>query len=190
MKAFEIKEFKYNSAELIEVYLNNNNEWAKYGKDEKLTLHTQYISLEHPVILKHIEQIKNYKYVVENVKFFKTLKNAGVGPHKDKRNVAINIPVLVDENSCIVFYEAKDEIDPVLSLKEGKRLTTAKYFKIEQAQSIEKFKSKNVFCIDTSQIHGVLNESNNDRVILSISFKEQYNDFNIIKKMYETGQLL
>ena len=41
MKAFEIKEFKYNKEELKKVYLNNNNEWAKYGKDEKLTLHTQ-----------------------------------------------------------------------------------------------------------------------------------------------------
>jgi hypothetical protein len=190
MKAFEIKEFKYNSNELKEVYLNNTNEWAKYGKDEKLTLHTQYVSLDHPVILKHIQQIKNYKNVIENVKFFKTLTHAGVGPHRDKRNVAINIPVIVTRDSYVVFYEAKEELDPVLSLKDGKRLTTAKYYKIDQAQSVETFHCQNVFCIDTSQIHGVVNESTSDRVILSISFKDTYNDFNIVRQMYENGELL
>src|SRR5210317_2268806 len=116
MKAFEIKEFKYNKEELKQVYLNNNNEWAKYGKDEKLTLHTQYVSLENHIILKHIQQIKNYKDIVENVKFFKTLVNAGVGPHTDKRNVAINIPIEVDEKSYVVFYQAKETLDSVLSL--------------------------------------------------------------------------
>ena len=190
MKAFEIKEFKYNSNELKEVYLNNTNEWAKYCKDEKLTLHTQYVSLDHPVILKHIQQIKNYKNVIENVKFFKTLTHAGVGPHRDKRNVAINIPVIVTRDSYVVFYEAKEELDPVLSLKDGKRLTTAKYYKIDQAQSVETFYCQNVFCIDTSQIHGVVNESTSDRVILSISFKDKYNDFNIVRQMYENGELL
>lgn len=190
MKAFELSEFEYNSEELKQVYLNNKNDWAKYGKDEKLTLHTQYVSLENPVILKHIQQIKNYKDIVENVKFFKTLVHAGVGPHRDKRSVAINIPVIVNENSYVVFYEAKEELDPVLSLKEGKRLTTAKYYKINQAIPVETFMCQNVFCIDTSQIHGVLNESESDRVILSVSFKDQYNDFNVIKNMYENGELL
>lgn len=190
MKAFELSEFEYNSEELKQIYLNNKNDWAKYGKDEKLTLHTQYVSLENPIILKHIQQIKNYKDVVENVKFFKTLVHAGVGPHRDKRSVAINIPVIVNENSYVVFYEAKEELDPVLSLKEGKRLTTAKYYKINQAIPVETFKCQNVFCIDTSQIHGVLNKSENDRVVLSVSFKDQYNDFNVIKNMYENGELL
>ena len=190
MKAFEIKEFKYNKEELKQVYLNNNNEWAKYGKDEKLTLHTQYVSLEHPIILKHIQQIKNYKDIVENVKFFKTLVNAGVGPHTDKRNVAINIPIEVDDKSYVVFYEAKETLDSVLSLKDKVRYTTAKYFKLENAKSIETFKCQNVFCIDTSLVHGVVNESDKDRVILSISFKDKYNDFDVIKKMYESDELL
>ena len=190
MKAFEIKEFKYNSNELKEVYLSNNNEWAKYGEDEKLTLHTQYVPLTHPIILKHIQQIKNYKNVIENVKFFKTLTHAGVGPHRDKRNVAINIPVIVNKDSYIVFYEAKEELDAVLSLKDGKKLTTAKYYKIDQSKTVETFHCQNVFCIDTSQIHGVVNESTSDRVILSISFKDDYDNFNTINKMYNDGNLI
>ena len=189
-KAFEIPEFKYNSEELKQVYLHNDNEWAKYGVDEKLTLHTQYVSLEHPVILKHIQQIKNYSDVVENVKFFKTLVNAGVGPHRDKRNVAINIPVIINEESYVVFYEASEELNPVLSLKGGKILTTAKYYKQEHAQPVETFNCQNAFCIDTSKIHGVSNNSKEDRVILSVSFKDEYNDFNKIREMYENGDLL
>jgi hypothetical protein len=199
MKIFEILDFKFNSEELKQTYLNNNNEWAKYGKGEKFALHTQYTSMDHPIILKHIEQIKNFKNLIENVKFFKTLKNAGVGPHRDKRKVAINIPVIVDENSCVTFYESDKEIgsvDPILVSRpnEIEHLTgdssKAKYYSIEEARLIGNFRSQNVFCIDTSQIHGVSNKSNNDRVILSISFKPQYDNFNIIKRMYENGELL
>lgn len=190
MNAFEIPEFKYNSEELKQVYLNNDSEWAKYGINEKLTLHTQYVASENPVILKHIQQIKNYSDVVENVKFFKTLVNAGVGPHRDKRNVAINIPVIINEESYVVFYEASEELDPILSLSDKKILTTAKYYKQEQAQPVETFNCQNAFCIDTSKIHGVSNNSKEDRVILSISFKDEYNDFNKIREMYENGDLL
>ena len=78
----------------------------------------------------------------------------------------------------------------MLSLKDGKKLTTAKYYKIDQSQTVDTFHCQNVFCIDTSQIHGVVNESTSDRVILSISFKDTYNDFTTIRKMYENGKLL
>jgi hypothetical protein len=35
-------------------------------------------------------------------------------------------------------------------------------------------KSEKVFCLNTNLIHGVINESKDDRVILSISFKDDY----------------
>ena len=78
----------------------------------------------------------------------------------------------------------------MLSLKDGKKLTTAKYYKIDQSQTVETFHCQNVFCIDTSQIHGVVNESISDRVILSISFKDDYDNFNTINKMYSDGNLI
>ena len=187
-QAFEIPEFKYNSEELKQVYLNNTSEWAKYGSKPELTLYTQYVSLENPVILKHIEQIKNYKEVIENVKFFKTLVNAGVGPHRDKRNVAINIPVIVDEHSYVAFYEKSEIIPSVLTIKDEVKQSTAKYYR--NSEPIEKFKAQGTFCLDTSTIHGVINESTTDRVILSLSFKDKYNDYNTVKKMYENGELL
>lgn len=187
IKAFEIPNFKFNKNKLKDVYLNNKNDWAKYGP-EKLSLHTQYISLEDPVILEHIKQIKDYKNVVENVKFFKTLVNAGVGPHRDKRNVAINIPVIVDNKSYVAFYEESEIVPSILSVKNNVQQSKAKYYK--NSTPIDKFKSEKVFCLNTNLIHGVINESNDDRVILSISFKDNYDDFFIIKKMYDTGNLI
>ena len=187
IKAFEIPNFKFDKNKLKDVYLNNKADWAKYGP-EKLSLHTQYISLEEPVILEHLQQIKNYKNIVENVKFFKTLVNAGVGPHKDKRNVAINIPVIIDDKSYVAFYEESEIVPSVLSIKNNIHQSKARYYK--NSKPIDIFHCKNVFCIDTSQIHGVVNEYTSDRVILSISFKDTYNDFTTISKMYESGELL
>ena len=187
IKAFEIPNFKFDKNKLKDVYLNNKADWAKYGP-KKLSLHTQYISLEEPVILEHLQQIKNYKNIVENVKFFKTLVNAGVGPHKDKRNVAINIPVIIDDKSYIAFYEESEIVPSVLSIKNNIHQSKARYYK--NSKPIDIFKSEKVFCLNTNLIHGVINESKDDRVILSISFKDDYDNFNTIKKMYNDGNLI
>jgi hypothetical protein len=187
IKAFEIPNFKFDKNKLKDVYSNNKADWAKYGP-EKLSLHTQYISLEEPVILEHLQQIKNYKNIVENVKFFKTLVSAGVGPHKDKRNVAINIPIIVDNKSYVAFYEESEVTPSVLSIKNNVLQSKAKYYK--NSKPIDIFKSEKVFCLNTNTIHGVINESTSDRVILSISFKDAYNDFDLIRQMYENGELL
>ena len=66
--------------------------------------------------------------------------------------------------------------------------TTAKSY--INPKLIETFVSNKVFCLNTNTIHGVINESNTDRIILSISFKEKYDNYNLIKDMYYNGQLI
>ena len=187
LNAFEIPEFKFNAEQLKQTYLNNKNVWAMYGKDsQKDSLHTKYVSKED--VLEHISQLKNYEELIDNVKFFKTYPKSIIPPHTDKRKVAINIPVITDKNDKITFFESKESEDVVIQVEGEEKQTTAKRY--NNPTLIETFVSDKVFCLNTRAIHGVTNGSDNDRVVLSISFKEKYDDYNLIKDMYNNGQLI
>ena len=69
-----------------------------------------------------------------------------------------------------------------------KKQTSAKHY--HNPKLIETFVSDKVFCLNTKAIHGVINGSDRDRVVLSISFKEKYDDYNLIKDMYYNGLLI
>ena len=77
---------------------------------------------------------------------------------------------------------------PAIRVDGEKKPSTAKKYK--NPKLIETFVSDKVFCLNTRAIHGVINESNTDRIILSISFKEKYDNYNLIKYMYYNGQLI
>ena len=187
LNAFEIPEFKFDSEKLKQTYLNNKNVWATYGKDSpKDSLHTKYVSKED--VLEHINQLKNYKELIDNVKFFKTYTKGIIPPHTDKRKVAINIPVITDKNDKITFFESKEEEEIVVQVEGEEKQTSAKRY--SNPKLIETFVSDKAFCLNTNAIHGVINGANRDRVILSISFKEKYDDYNLIKDMYYNGQLI
>ena len=187
INAFEIPEFKFDSEKLKQTYLNNKNVWAMYGSgDPKENLHTQYVSKED--VLEHINQLKNYKELIDNVKFFKTYAEGVITPHTDNRKVGLNIPVIIGKNDKITFFESKEEEEVVLQV-EGKKIETAAR-QYKNTKLIETFVSDKVFCLNTRAIHGVINGSDRDRVVLSISFKEKYDDYNLIKDMYYNGQLI
>ena len=187
LNAFEIPEFKFNVEKLKQTYLNNKNVWAMYGKDSpKDSLHTKYVSKED--VLEHINQLKNYKELIDNVKFFKTYTKGIIPPHTDKRKVAINIPVITDKNDKITFFESKEEEEVVIQVEGEEKQTSAKRY--SNTKLIETFVSDKAFCLNTNAIHGVINGSDRDRVVLSISFKEKYDDYNLIKDMYYKGQLI
>ena len=188
INAFEMPEFKFDSEKLKQTYLNNKNDCAQYCEGEKTSLHTQYVSNENETILKHISQLKNYNQLIENVKFFKTLKNGKVSPHTDKRKVAINIPVIISKTDKVIFFEGMKYKEATIQINNTIKSTTAKSY--INPKLIETFVSNKVFCLNTNTIHGVINESNTDRIILSISFKEKYDNYNLIKDMYYNGQLI
>ena len=180
---FEIPEFKFNAGKLKQTYLNSNSVWAIYGKSMQNSLHTKYVDKKD--VLEHISQLKNYEKLIDNVKFFKTY---GTAPHTDKRNVAINIPIITDKNDKIVFYESKESVESVLQVEDKEKETIAKVYK--NPKTLETFISDKAFCLNTSAIHGVVNGSNNNRIILSISFKGKYDNYNLLKDMYKNGELI
>ena len=55
---------------------------------------------------------------------------------------------------------------------------------------IETINTLNSFCLNTRAIHGIATNCNSDRIILSISMKDEYNDYDKLKQMYESGNLI
>ena len=147
INAFEIPEFKFDSEKLKQTYLNNKNVWAMYGPGEKpkTNLHTQYVSKED--VLEHINQLKNYKELIDNVKFFKTYAEGVITPHTDNRKVGLNIPVIIGKNDKITFFESKEEEEVVLQV-EGKKIETAAR-QYKNTKLIETFVRICINCFET-----------------------------------------
>lgn len=184
---FELTNFKYNITELQKLFVSNKNDWVTYGTDKHKSLHTQYIPLNNEYIKEILNNFQN-DTIVENIKFFKTLSHCEVSPHTDKRNVAINLPIFVDNKSYTVFYDSVNEIEnPTITIKNTIQTTKAKKF--IKGKVIDKFYLNNAVCLNTNIPHGVINNSDNDRIIISISFREQFDDFEKIKKLYDTRNL-
>jgi hypothetical protein len=61
--------------------------------------------------------------------------------------------------------------------------------KFKKGEIVEKVYLNKAICLNTNVPHGVINESQNDRVILSISFKNEFDSFDTIKKLYDTRNL-
>tara|TARA_Y100001935_G_C17091810_1_gene401538 strand:- start:44 stop:616 length:573 start_codon:yes stop_codon:yes gene_type:complete len=183
---FYIPELKYNQEDLYNCFLNNKNDWARYGNQDHNSLHTKYVNLKEVDYI--VKQFKRPE-IIDNVKFFKTMANGVVDPHSDNRNVAINIPIRTNDSQNTIFYESKGDYDnPDINLGDKKIITNAKrYNKVEETQ---RFVLNQPACLNTSLPHGVENLSESDRVILSISFEGIYDSFNKIKSLYKNNLLI
>ena len=186
MNYFFIPELKYNKDELYHCYLKNENEWAFYGPTELTSLHTKYVDLKEVDYI--VNQFKKPD-IIDNIKFFKTIAGGNVSAHSDKRNVAINIPIDTNDKQSTIFYESLGDYDnPNINVGDKKIITKAKkYNKVKETQ---RFVLNQPACLNTSLPHGVENLSESDRVILSISFKDEYDSFSRINNLYRSNQLV
>jgi hypothetical protein len=186
---FTINELKYNSDQLLESYSNNKNEWAVYGTEKTSSLYASYADLDQS--LKYIiDQFKNPE-IIENIKFLKSIPNGYIPSHIDSRSVALNIPVLIGEDSYMIFYEnGISSAKSAASLTVGDKIIKTNAKTITGAKELNRVFIKQATCINTSIPHGSKNNCSLERVILSISFIKEYDSFDIIKKLYYSNNLL
>lgn len=185
---FNLVNLNFDQKDLFICYKENKNSWAKYGKHDLSSLHAQYAQQDCKSISKIINQFQNPS-IIENIKFFKVKSNGSVSPHSDSRNVAINIPVQTNNKNYTVFYNATDEYEtPEIRIEEKTSSTQAKRY--INAAAYDYLIIKHAICLNTALPHGVINESEEDRIILSISFIEEYDDFETIKDLHNKNNLL
>ena len=165
---FEIIELNKFTNDLRTLYKNYFNKWVEYGGDPLTALHASTISTNEKVISDISKTFK--EDIIENFKFFKVLANGEAMPHTDSRNVAINIPIIVDIRNTLSFYEDTGKsvsFTSVLSA-DGLTLTRTRTFDSEAS----------------------FNEWRNDSVIRNTSTDiKSYNSDNSITKTSQTGDL-
>lgn len=185
---FNLVNLHFDQNDLFAYYQENKNSWAKYGKHDLSSLHTQYAQKECKSISKIVNQFQNPN-IIENIKFFKVKGTGSISPHSDSRNVAINIPVQTNNKNYTVFYNATDEYEtPEIRIEEKTSSTRAKRY--INAAAYDYLIIKHAICLNTALPHGVINESEEDRIILSISFTKKYDNFEIIKELHNKNNLL
>lgn len=118
-----------------------------------------------------------------------------VTPHIDAyRRAAINIPLSSNWNQCnTIFYTAKGWRKlvkiPNIYRQPGKLPKWNPGGGYPFAEEVERVQYSKALCINNSEIHGVINESTEDRYVLSISIKPPHT-FEEIKEMYLRGHLI
>ena len=186
MNYFYIPELKFDREELYHCFLRNENEWAFYGPTKLTSLHTKYVDLKEVDYI--VNQFKKPD-IIDNIKFFKTIAGGNVSAHSDKRNVAINIPIDTTDKQHTIFFESKGDYNSP-NIKVGDKQMSVQAKKYNDVVETQRFILNQPACLNTSLPHGVENLSESDRVILSISFKDEYDSFIRISNLYKSKQLI
>tara|TARA_S200000501_G_scaffold376018_1_gene429656 strand:- start:963 stop:1529 length:567 start_codon:yes stop_codon:yes gene_type:complete len=184
---FQIIELNKFTNNLRILYKNYLKKWVEYGGNPLTALHASNISTNEKVISDISKTFK--EDIIENFKFFKVLANGEAMPHTDNRNVAINIPIIVDIRNTLSFYEDTGKSEDSKLFIDGKKVKT-KARSYPKTNIIETINTLNSFCLNTKAIHGITTNCNSDRIILSISMKDKYNDYDKLKQMYDGGNLI
>ena len=103
------------------------------------------------------------------------------------------VPWAMLDNSCkdhiVSTYEDTGKSEDYKLFIDGKKVKT-KARSYPKTNIIETINTLNSFCLNTRAIHGISTNCDSDRIILSISMKDKYNDYNKLKQMYESGNLI
>jgi len=191
MTYFLLPDFIYDKKELAE-YALSYTDWMYYGMGR----FSIYIGLpKRELIIPVATKFKNPKELFKKIELNLVKANGIVFPHTDNdRNLTMNLPLLGDfKNSTLDLYKAPADSGIASSDLQGPGAQDADLKKsgkhYPHAELVEQVSYEVPVCFDTQEIHGVTNATNEDRYILSLSFKQEFT-YEKIKSMYEHGELL
>lgn len=192
---FEIPEIEITQ-ELKELPYSNftKDDWTFYGaKSHKLYQHRYEPGKKIPALTNLYKRWKS-KDVVASAQMLKVDPGNSVLPHTDaKRQAAINIPVSNNWDKCYTgLYEAEGWrklifLPNFLHTENGIEKKPGGAY--PKAKLIKKLQYDNAICLNVSKIHGVVNESNETRYVLSCTINPKYS-YEDVKNMYESGLLI
>lgn len=174
-------ELKFNQQELIKKLNENTAPWKQYGTNPYNAIFTQLVDAQ--------EIVSQFKpgLVSREVKFAKMLAGGGAGCHTDTRHVGILIPVQVEPGQITIIHEYHENNDSPENLNiDGDE--KVKIF--ENPKEIDRFYLDQAYFLNTHVPHSVIVNSAVDRIILTIGFVPEYDNWNTIMKLYEDGNLL
>lgn len=178
-----VPELKYNKQAIAQFIPSLGSElWdATYGHDSLLIY--RFKAQLCPAVLEVCKQIADPLELIAHVELFKTSANLTLPAHIDNgRKVALNVPIVGD------FDQTGLDLYSIAHLDASFDVNGARGFK-GQAKHIARVSSTVPYLLDTSKPHGTCNPTNQDRVILSITFNSKYSFLDILSR-YTSGTLL
>jgi hypothetical protein len=174
-------ELKYNREDLLKKLQENTVPWKQYGTDPYNAIFTQLVDAA--------DIVSQFKpgLISNEVKFAKMLAGGGAGCHTDTRHVGILIPVQVEPGQVTIIHESQKASNSPENLNiDGDE--KVKIF--ENPKEIDRFYLDQPYFLNTHVPHSVVVKSSVDRIILTLGFVTEYDDWDTIMKLYENGELL
>lgn len=184
---FYIDKLDVDLNELLREFESIEKNWVCYGKKSNKTLWAIPFSLDLFFKLKSSKQFK--QEFVDDVSFFMTKPNGQILPHTDTRPTSLLIPVKGNfQKSRVEFYDryCKSIIVPINSNDNGQFSNTTTMYKVgipDYQVSYDK-----PILINTKIIHAVKNESDSERIVLSISLNKDLS-FEQVRQLYFADNL-
>jgi len=179
---YALPDLIYDVNYLVKQYnrIKNSNKWRQYGKDP---LNSIFV---HDAIAPEI--ISKFKpgILSNQVKFAKMLSGGGAQCHTDTRQCGILIPVIVEKGQVTNIHK---KITPE-SQPDHLNLEGDESLKLYESPIIDSFYLDTPFILNTHSPHSVTVNSNADRVILTLSVNDKYDNFELLKSMHKKGELL
>lgn len=183
MKAYiPFPELKYDREKLKELYYSviDSPSWKQYGVNPLNSIFT------HLVNVQDITSQFRPGLISNEIKFVRMLANGGAECHTDTRSVGILVPVLVEPGQLThIHFDAEEQTQPDhLNLDGNEKVKTF------QSPIKESFYLDQPMFLNTHVPHSITVKSKIDRVILTIGFNEQYDNYDLIVDMHKNNQLL
>lgn len=172
----------------LQNYVDNFDEWIKYGYGRFA------IYIGFPIrdkIIPLAKKFKNPRDIIKKIEINYIPAKGIVIPHTDhERNVTINIPIKGDfYNSTLDFYEKTNEgkIANVHEADGSSSETSARSY--IHCPLVEQISYQKPVCFNTQDVHGVTNQTTEDRYIITVTIKDEFT-VDTVMDMYNKGELL
>jgi hypothetical protein len=186
---FILPNFKISNELYNDILSISKDNFRFYGARRKRL----YMCSVNLSVIPNLQEILDQLYdpsIVDNYEIMYTEPGAIVMPHIDsRRRVALNIPIKGEfEKSYVGIFEKQGEVianteffDTNELVKEGGGYPASKL--------IDKVTYTQPICLNTEEVHNVVNLSNKDRIVLGLGFDTKLS-FADIEKMHEQNKLV
>jgi hypothetical protein len=126
---------------------------------------------------------------VPHIKFcsiIKVLKGEDLKPHTDTRGCALNYPIIIPEGSMNTFFDGEKDSKTVNQAYLGKQKTSSAKLMLRGIECGKFFLDRPTL-INTHEFHGVTESCDQDRVVLSVTFEKDFDDFDLIQRELENA---
>lgn len=167
----------------------SQDQFRYYGTRRK-RLYMHSINLETiPELQEVLDKLYNPS-IVDNFEIMFTEPGATVMPHVDsRRRVALNIPIAGDfKNSFIGIYEKGKRFVPNVEFFDNKPLVKdgGGY---PDSKLLQKVSYTTPICLNTEEVHNVVNHSKEMRVVLGLGFATNLS-FSDIQKLHDEDKFI